>query len=96
MDRNQLRELHARGHVIGSHTVTHPNRMSALPYADLRYEWTESCALLSDILGAPIQVASVAICYSGTVGRAAQEAGIGILFNSEPSTAVGRLAPAWL
>ncbi len=85
MSPAQIRELHHRGHVIGSHTHSHPARMSNLSWDDLIREWSVSCQILSDILGEPMRVASVADgYYSRKVGQSAAAAGIQVLFNSEP------------
>jgi hypothetical protein len=85
----QIRELHARGHVIGSHSCSHPARMSKLSWAELLKEWKESCAILSDIVQEPVLTASVADgYYSRKVGKAAAAAGIQVLFTSEPSARV--------
>jgi peptidoglycan/xylan/chitin deacetylase (PgdA/CDA1 family) len=84
MDRGQIRELHQRGHVIGSHSCTHPSRMSKLGRDELMKEWTESCAILSEILEEKVRVASVPDgYYSREVGKAAAAAGIEVLFTSE-------------
>jgi peptidoglycan/xylan/chitin deacetylase (PgdA/CDA1 family) len=83
----ELRELHARGHVIGSHSHSHPVRMSACSLDALRREWGESVALLSDILGAPVTTASVPGGYfSRVVAETAAEAGVQLLFTSEPTS----------
>ncbi len=85
MNPSQIRELHQRGHVIGSHTHSHPDRMSNLSWASLIEEWSLSSKILSDILGEPVKVASVADgYYSEKVGKSAAESGIEVLFNSEP------------
>ena len=87
LSRTQIRELHARGHVIASHTVSHPSRMSELPWDSLLREWRESIDTLSEILGTKIEVASVADgYYSRRVGLSAAAAGIRVLFNSEPTS----------
>ncbi len=87
MDRRQIRELRARGHVIGSHSRTHPERMSQLSWGELLREWFESCDLLSDILGERVRTASVAGgFYSRKVAEAASAAAIEVLFTSEPTT----------
>jgi peptidoglycan/xylan/chitin deacetylase (PgdA/CDA1 family) len=87
MDRWQLRELRARGHVIGSHSRTHPERMSQLGWGDLLKAWFESCDALSGILGERVSTASVAGgFYSRKVARAAAAAAIEVLFTSEPTT----------
>jgi peptidoglycan/xylan/chitin deacetylase (PgdA/CDA1 family) len=89
MDRAQIRELRARGHVIGSHSCSHPERMSHLSSSELVKEWSASCAVLGDILSERVLVASVpAGYYSSKVGKAAAVAGIEVLFTSEPTTAV--------
>ncbi|MCC6316295.1 MAG: polysaccharide deacetylase family protein [Gemmatimonadaceae bacterium] len=92
-DGDALRELVRRGHVVGSHSHTHPVRMAVLTDAELDQEWHTSYQLLSDLLGAPATVASVpGGYYSARVGRAAARAGIRYLFTSEPVTSVAREA----
>ena len=92
LNRDQLRGLHADGHIIGSHSATHPTRMSYLSPAQLRDEWVRSVGVLQDVIGAPVRVASVPGGYFGTpVADAASEAGIEVLFTSEPVTAITRM-----
>lgn len=89
LDRRQICELRGRGHVIGSHSCSHPARMSHLSSDEVTREWSESCAILSNILGEHVRVASVPDgYYSQKVGQAAAGAGIEILFTSEPTAAV--------
>lgn len=86
---SHIRELHSRGHVIGSHSCSHPLRMSACSAAQLDREWRESVSRLQDILGSSIEVASIPGGYYGTnVAAAAAAAGIRHLFTSEPETLV--------
>lgn len=85
----ELRDLDARGHVLGSHTVTHPPRMADLDEGALRREWRDSRRALEDVIGRPVTVASVpGGLYAPHVGRAAASEGIRFLFNSEPTTRV--------
>jgi peptidoglycan/xylan/chitin deacetylase (PgdA/CDA1 family) len=92
MDRRQIRELRARGHVIGSHSRTHPERMSHLGWSELLKEWIESVDELSDLLGERVRTGSVAGgFYSRRVAEAASAAAIEVLFNSEPTTSVAML-----
>lgn len=85
----QIRELDARGHVIGSHSASHPTRFSACAPDDMRREWTRSREVLEDTLGHAVTVASVPGGYfSAAVARAAAESGIRFLFTSEPTTRV--------
>lgn len=85
--RAQLRELHERGHVIGSHSCSHPERISSCSRERLLDEWQRSCDVLSEIIRQPVTTASVpGGFYSRDVARAAAAAGIRVLFNSEPTT----------
>lgn len=96
LNRQQIRQLHERGHVIGSHSCSHPARMSHLTPNQLSKEWSDSCAALSDILSEPVKVASVPNgYYSQKVGQAAAEVGIGVLFTSE-ATAVSHVVDGCL
>jgi peptidoglycan/xylan/chitin deacetylase (PgdA/CDA1 family) len=85
LNRHQIRELDARGHVIGSHSVSHPARFSLLSRDEMRIEWSDSRKALEDILGHRVIAASVPGGYfSEDVGRTAAECGFAMLFNSEP------------
>jgi peptidoglycan/xylan/chitin deacetylase (PgdA/CDA1 family) len=89
LDRSQILELRRRGHVIGSHSYSHPTRMARCSPAELDREWQHSVLVLTEILGEPVQVASVpGGYYSRHVASAAARAGIRLLFNSEPVTRV--------
>lgn len=89
LSRSQIRELAERGHVIGSHTASHPARFNTLPFHRIATEWARSRAVLQEILGQPVDVASVpGGSYSPVVARAASEAGIRVVFTSEPITRV--------
>ncbi len=80
-----IRELHRRGHVVGSHTASHPQRMSKCSEEELLTEWRRSAARLQEILDVPTAVASVpGGYYSRRVAATADAAGIRFLFNSEP------------
>lgn len=82
----QIRELHARGHVIGSHSHTHPLRMAQCSRAQMQTEWRTSVTRLSDLLGEAVTVASVpGGLYARPVAETAAEAGIRTLFTSEPT-----------
>lgn len=82
-----VRELHDAGHVIGSHTASHPRRIDACGWNRLVDEWARSKAVLEDITGSEILVGSVPGGYFvPRVARAAREAGLRFLFTSEPET----------
>lgn len=87
LSRAQARDLHRRGHVIGSHSCSHPARMAMCSREQLLDEWRRSREALSEVLGAPVITASVpGGYYSRAVGQAAADAGLELLFNSEPTT----------
>jgi peptidoglycan/xylan/chitin deacetylase (PgdA/CDA1 family) len=89
LDAPQIRELDARGHVIGSHTASHPDRFSACSVDRMQQEWVRSRQALEDLLGHEVVVASVpGGYYSSTVARTALGAGLTTLFTSEPITAI--------
>ena len=48
---SQIRDLDARGHVIGTHSASHPARFSALDSQDMLREWITSRRRLEDVLG---------------------------------------------
>jgi|tagenome__1003787_1003787.scaffolds.fasta_scaffold20917920_4 peptidoglycan/xylan/chitin deacetylase (PgdA/CDA1 family) len=86
MTAGQIRELDRRGHFIGSHSCSHPTRMSACTLTQLLGEWSRSVATLSDIVGKAVTVASVpGGYYSRKVAETAADAGIKHLFTSEPT-----------
>jgi peptidoglycan/xylan/chitin deacetylase (PgdA/CDA1 family) len=85
--KEQIRDLRQRGHVIGTHSASHPPWMSRCSWRQLVAEWTTSVKVLSELLDEQVIVASVpGGHYSKQVARAASHAGIKVLFNSEPIT----------
>lgn len=91
LGREEVADL-AKHHVIGSHSASHPTRMSRLTGVQLREEWRRSTGILGDLLGNRVSVASVpGGYYSRRVAEAADEAGIEFLFTSEPVTRIERV-----
>jgi peptidoglycan/xylan/chitin deacetylase (PgdA/CDA1 family) len=89
LNTEQIRFLRRKGHVIGSHSFSHPVRMSHCSKQELTDEWTGSIKILSEILGEQVDTASVpGGYYSNRVGETAAAAGVRVLFNSEPITAM--------
>jgi peptidoglycan/xylan/chitin deacetylase (PgdA/CDA1 family) len=81
----QIRELDERGHVIGTHSASHPVRFNRLSHVVMLREWADSRKMLEDILGHAVTTGSVPGGYfSKAVARTAAEAGLQLLFNSEP------------
>jgi peptidoglycan/xylan/chitin deacetylase (PgdA/CDA1 family) len=85
----QILGLHERGHAIGSHSCTHPARMSRLSDSELDREWRESRRILSEVVGEEVRIASVPDgYYSRRVACSAACAGIRVLFTSEPTASI--------
>ena len=92
LTKEQIRELRRRGHVIGSHSATHPGKISACSWDQLVDEWQSSTAALTEILGEPVTTAAVpGGFYSRKVARSAAVAGIKTLFTSEPTMTPHRI-----
>jgi peptidoglycan/xylan/chitin deacetylase (PgdA/CDA1 family) len=86
LDWDGVRAVAGMGHVIGSHSRTHPDRMAACSWEQLMDEWSGSAEILTRELGQPVTTASVpGGLYSREVGRAAVAAGYTSLFTSLPS-----------
>jgi peptidoglycan/xylan/chitin deacetylase (PgdA/CDA1 family) len=85
VDADAIRALDRMGHTVGSHSVTHPERMAALAPDELLHEWRTSVETLSELLGKQVRTASVPGGHYGRrVAVAAAHAGIATLFTSEP------------
>lgn len=86
VDERQIRELDRRGHVVGSHSCSHPLRMGHCAWPRLLAEWTRSRQSLEDVLGHEVRVASVpGGDFAPQVAEAAAHAGFATLFTSEPT-----------
>ena len=96
LDAAGIRALSAAGHVIGSHSHTHPNIFRELDPARMVEEWRVSADILSHLTGLPCVSASVpGGDISAQVLESADAAGLRYLFTSEPWLAprqVGRCA----
>jgi peptidoglycan/xylan/chitin deacetylase (PgdA/CDA1 family) len=86
LDRSGVAEIAARGHVVGTHSHTHPARMPALTHPEVLAEWRTSIAILADTTGRPVTHGSVPNGFvSRSVVAAAAEAGIRTLYTSSPT-----------
>ena len=86
LTRQQVGELANRGHLVGSHSHSHPTYIGRLSYQQIEAQWKRSRELLGEILGAPPRTASVPGGYlSRAVVEAAADAGYELLFTSEPT-----------
>lgn len=93
LSRPHIAELARLGHVIGSHSCSHPPMISRCSREQLRREWRESADILADITGQPTTTASIpGGFYSIPVVEAAAESGIRVVFTSEPTASVRETA----
>jgi peptidoglycan/xylan/chitin deacetylase (PgdA/CDA1 family) len=93
----EIRALQRGGHLIGSHSHTHPNIFRDQSPERMVEEWRASCDLLAQLLGEPCLSASVP---GGDISRqvleSARTAGLRYLFTSEPWLTPRRLDPCWM
>lgn len=96
LDPHEIRYLRHCGHVIGSHTHTHPNLFRELRAAAMLEEWRVSADRLAQVLGEPCETASLpGGDLSTRVQRCAAEAGVRYLFTSEPTVTPTQIDGCW-
>lgn len=59
LTETQIKDLHRRGHVIGSHSCSHPADFREISYEMRRNEWNNSTKILSSIIGEPVKEVSI-------------------------------------
>lgn len=86
LSENEIINLYKRGHIIGSHSHSHPNVFKSLTYKQMILEWSKSKKILENILKTKIIACSIP---GGDANRdsyiSAQECGYEIIFDSEPT-----------
>lgn len=81
----QIRRIRKRGHIIGTHTCSHPDRITSFNFSRIINEWSVSVKILSDIIGEPVKIGSVPYGQvNKNVIKAAAMSGIKVLFVSTP------------
>lgn len=97
LDAAEVRHLRSCGHVIGSHSHTHPDIFKDIPFEQMVSEWQTSCAILSEILGEACVTGSVP---GGDVSRkvyqSADRAGMKYLFTSDPVLSPRQEGNCWI
>ena len=97
MSAAHIRQLRARGHVIGTHSYSHPTRMGACTPERILDEWQRSVRVIADILGEPVVTGSVpGGYYARSVAEAAAQAGLKLLFTSAPTTRCWTVDDCWV
>ena len=84
-----LKEIDSLGHVIGSHSHTHPRRISSLPNDILRKEWNEATVFLQNLLGKDVSEASIpGGYYSIESVNILRELGYKTIYTSKPTNRI--------
>lgn len=97
LDAAGVRQLHASGHLVGSHSHTHPTPFKAQNPSRMLAEWRESRDRLSQLLGEPCITASVpGGDISPAVLESADAAGLQFLFTSEPRLEPEKVGSCWV
>lgn len=92
LDEGEIRQLRQAGHLVGSHSHTHPGIFRELAPARMREEWRVSRDRLAQVLGEACVTGSVpGGDISLQVLESANAAGIRYLFTSEPWLAPRRV-----
>ena len=94
---SDIRTLRSAGHVVGTHSHTHPDIFRRLPRELMTTEWRVSRAILEALLGEPCVAGSVpGGDISHVVLESAGDAGIRYLFTSEPLLRPERIGDTWI
>jgi len=97
VDASEIRYLRSCGHLIGSHSHTHPGIFREQPLERMLNEWRVSCDMLAQLLGEPCLTASVpGGDISRRVLRSADAAGLRYLFTSEPRLTPHAEGECWI
>jgi peptidoglycan/xylan/chitin deacetylase (PgdA/CDA1 family) len=97
LDPAEIRYLQSCGHLIGSHSHSHPDIFRDLPRAAMVEEWRVSRDILEQLLGEPCRAASLpGGDISPAVAASAGDAGLDFLFTSEPWLTPRRAGECWL
>ena len=87
LDAAQIKELSNRGHIIGSHSHSHPERMISMSIDDINDEWRISQKILTEILYKTPSYASIPNGYqSKEVLQAMNSSGISTIDTSATTT----------
>jgi peptidoglycan/xylan/chitin deacetylase (PgdA/CDA1 family) len=92
LDEAGISRLARMGHVIGTHSCSHPIPLSRISEEQLLEEWGRSVIVLSEMIGDIVVSGSIPGGYfSRRVARTAALSGVKMLFTSEPVRAVQQL-----
>jgi peptidoglycan/xylan/chitin deacetylase (PgdA/CDA1 family) len=97
VDASEIRYLRSCGHLIGSHSDTHPGIFREQPPERMLSEWRVSCDVLAQLLGEPCLSAAVPGGHiSHRVLQSGDAAGLRYLFTSEPRLTPYQEGDCWI
>ena len=97
LGRADVVQLRRCGHIVGSHSHTHPDLFNKQSPEAMKWQWRVSCDMLSQLLGEACIVASVpGGDMSPAVVASAMAADIRYLFTSEPWLSPRRAGDGWV
>lgn len=86
LTQEQIKELYHRGHIIASHSNSHPQNISKLKFNEIVDEWSKSKMILEEIVGECISQASIpGGAISTKVLKGLKQAGYDIVYTSIPT-----------
>jgi peptidoglycan/xylan/chitin deacetylase (PgdA/CDA1 family) len=86
----QVKALEERGHVVGSHSHSHPEIFTKLSKEEVREEWLKSYEILQSILGKKDLPMSIPNGYaSKIIMQEAIDCGFTDIYTSQPTTKIG-------
>lgn len=89
MTAEEIKDLDIRGHIIASHSHSHPKIISKLSSDEMRHEWSLSKEILQSVLGHNIDTASVpGGAVSDNVIQSLIDSGYRTVYTSEPISKV--------
>lgn len=89
LTEEQVKALAERGHVVGSHSHTHPEIFTKLTKEEIHEEWRKSYNILKDILGEKDLPMSIPNGYaSKTIMEEAIKCGFTDIYTSQPTTKI--------
>lgn len=89
LTKAQIIDLNSRGHVIASHSHSHPKIISNLSDSEIMEEWCLSKEILEGIINNPVTIASIpGGAVSKRVIDGAIKAGYKLIYTSEPSVKI--------
>jgi peptidoglycan/xylan/chitin deacetylase (PgdA/CDA1 family) len=97
LDAAEIRELRSGGHLVGSHSHSHPDIYRELAWERMVVEWKQSSDILAQVLGEPCVAGAVPGGeISRAVFRSAATAGLRYLFTSEPRLRPRIVGGCWI